>query len=187
MMDSLRAIPRRLAIVALPLALLLALSSVGCEQEANSTSSIAHAAIDPASLYPRSLDQMISSSGVIVRATLRSATAATEAVGGEHRPVQKLRFTVHEYVKGSGPNEIVVVVRPRDTHSTEGAARSEADRLLSERNTTWDDRQALLLLIRPTRDWYSDWYRMPDIESSGRDGRCSQQDFELECVVGAVG
>ena len=162
MMVFLRAIPRRFAIVALPLALLLALSSVGCEQEANSTSSIAHGAINPANRYPKSLDQMISRSDAIVRATLRSATAATEAVGGGHRPVQKLRFTVHEYVKGSGPNEILVVVRPRDTYSTKGVARSEADRLLSERNTTWDDRQALLLLIRPTRDWYSDWYRMPD-------------------------
>ena len=164
MMVCLRAIPQRLAMAALPLALLLALWSVGCEREqgANSTSSIGHGAINPENLYPKSLDQMISRSDVIVRATLRSATAATEAVGGEHRPVQKLRFTVHEYVKGSGPNEILVVVRPRDTYPNKGTARGEADRLLSERNTTWDDRQALLLLIRPTRDWYSDWYRMPD-------------------------
>ena len=110
---------------------------------------------------------MVSRSDVIVRASLLSATAETEAVsGGEgasptYRPVHKLRFTTHEYVKGSGSSEIEVVVRPRHTHPTEAEARDLADWLLSQRNTTWDNRQALLFLIRVTRDSYRDWYDLP--------------------------
>ena len=165
---------RRLALAALPLVSLLTLWSVGCGQEGaepqqETQGTVILKSIDPSNLYAKSLDQMISRSDVIVRASLLSATAATETLSGSgsgsrtYRPVQKLRFTVHEYIKGSGPSEVLVVVRPRDTHSTEEGARKEADRLLSQRNTTWDDRQALLLLIRPTRDWYSDWYSIPDV------------------------
>ena len=110
---------------------------------------------------------MVSRSDVIVRASLLSVVAETEAVsGGEgasptYRPVHKLKFTAHEYVKGSGSSEIEVVVRPRHTHPTEAEARNLADWLLSQRNTTWDDRQALLFLIRVTRDSYRDWYDLP--------------------------
>ncbi len=129
--------------------------------------SIIQAAINPENLYPRSLDEMISRSDVIVRASLLSVTVETETVSGDegasptYRPVHKLRFTAHEYVKGSGLSEIVVVVRPRHTHPTEAEARDLADWLLSQRNTTWDNRQALLFLIRVTRDLYRDWYDLP--------------------------
>ena len=172
MMTFLYAAPRRLAMAALPLVLLLTLWSVGCGQdsaEPETPGTTVFKSINPDNLYAKSLDQMVSRSDVIVRASLLSATAATEALSGSgggsrvYRPVHRLRFTVHEYIEGSGPSEILVVVRPRDTHPTEGAARREADRLLSQRNTTWDDRQALLLLIRATRSWYSDWYSIPDV------------------------
>ena len=133
--------------------------------------SIVQAVINPATLYPESLDQMTMRTDFIVRASLMSATAATEAVSGEagasttYRPVHKLRFTAHEYLKGSGSSDILVVVRPvlqRGIYPAEAEARRQADRLLSQRNTTWDDRQALLFLIRETRDWYSSVYSLPD-------------------------
>ena len=161
---------------------LLALVVVGCGlwsdrpqsgpgSDASTEPDSFHGATNPANLYPRSLDQMITRSDVIVRASLLSAAAATETLSGAegvsptYRPLHKLRFTVHEYIKGSGSAEIVVIVRPRGTLSTEADAHDFADLWLSPRNTTWDDRQALLFLIPETRKWYNDWYDMPNVVS----------------------
>ena len=176
MMLSWYATERRL-VTALPLVLLLTLLSVGCGQDSAEPETPGVTilnSINPDNRFAKSLDQMVSRSDVIVRASLLSAAAATEALSGSgggsrvYRPVHRLRFAVHEYIEGRGPSKILVVVRPRDTQSTEAGARKEADRLLSQRNTTWDDRQALLLLIRPTRDWYSDWYSIPDVKGGAR-------------------
>ena len=51
-----------------------------------------------------SLTEQIVRSTTIVRATLQSAAAAVvaEPDGGGYRPVQELRFTTHEYLKGTG-------------------------------------------------------------------------------------
>ena len=99
---------------------------------------------------PPSLEEQVAHS-VIVRASLASVTPGTETVSnGEgvastYRPLQTLRFTVHEYLKGSGPSEAVVVVRGAHTYLTEVEARRAANR----RNTTWDDREAVLFLSTP--------------------------------------
>ena len=88
-----------------------------------------------------------------MRASLASATAGTEEVPGAgeglaatYRPVHELRFTVHEYLEGSGPNELLVVVRGDQTFPTEALARGEANYAASRRNDSWDDRQAVLFV-----------------------------------------
>ena len=121
--------------------------------------SVMSSAIDPASLYPRSIDQMIRVADAIVRASLLSATAGTESLiveGGTsvYRPIQELRFTAHEYLVGSGSSVIRVIVRSRATYSTDTEALAVAERVTSQRNTTWDDRQAVLFLVTETRSWY---------------------------------
>ena len=106
-----------------------------------------------------SLDEQVFDSDTIVRATLLSAVAGTESVPGDpgvaptHRAVNELRFTVHEYLKGSGPSEVVVVVRDEASYpGTVGTFVLEADALgraqeqLQRRRTTWDDREAVLFL-----------------------------------------
>ena len=46
---------------------------------------------------------------------------------GGYRPVQELRFTTHEYLKGSGPTSLLVVVRGDATATpSEAAARADA-------------------------------------------------------------
>ena len=109
--------------------------------------------INPTWWVPPSLEEQIFESDVIVRASLLSAAAGTETVPSAdagvsptYRPVQDLRFTVHEYLKGSGPNEVLVVVRGEHTYLTEAEARNEADHSVSLRNTTWDGRQGALFL-----------------------------------------
>ncbi len=100
-----------------------------------------------------SLEEQIFKSDVIMRASLLSAAAATETVpsAGEevaqtYRPLQELRFTVHEYLKGSGPAEVLVVVRGEHTYLTDTEAREVADESVSDRNTVWDGRQGAIFL-----------------------------------------
>ena len=108
-----------------------------------------------------SLDEQVFESDTIVRASLLSANAGTESIPSDpgvaptYRAVNELRFTVHEYLKGSGPSEITVVVRDEDyyvrrghtpTHLTQEAALSRAREQLQQRRTTWDDREGVLFL-----------------------------------------
>ena len=81
-----------------------------------------------------------------------SVVARTETVTGSgqassYRPLQELRFTTHEYLKGSGPGEVVVIVEGGKTYATGERAREEADYALSQRNTQWDERQGVLYLL----------------------------------------
>ena len=105
------------------------------------------------SLEEQIYDALSSDSLVVVMASLLSATAGIETVPGDgegatatYRPVHELRFTVREYLEGSGPNEILVVVRGDETHPTEASALREATSTLSSRNTSWDNRQAVLFV-----------------------------------------
>ena len=94
------------------------------------------------------LEEQIFRSTTIVRATLQSAAAAVvaEPDDGGYRPVQELRFTTHEYLKGTGPATLLVAVRGGDTYATEAGARAAADFAIAGRVTTWDARQGVLFL-----------------------------------------
>ena len=60
--------------------------------------------------------------------------------------MNELRFTVQEYLKGSGASEVVIVVRDEDTHVSQGEALSRAQDRLKQRQTTWDEREAVLFM-----------------------------------------
>ena len=113
---------------------------------------IFHPLVNPLSLVSPSIEEQILTSAVIVRASLLSATAGTETVpsgGGvapTYRPLQELRFRAHEYLKGTGPSEALVVVRGDHTYLTEAEALQAATTLVSDRNTTWDGREGVLFL-----------------------------------------
>ena len=135
---------------------LLAFIAVACGRGGlfvpTATPQIQSYAINPASTVPPSLEEQIFKSDLVVRASLISATAGVETipsgplVAPTHRPVQELRFTVHEYLKGAGPGEALIVVRGEHTYLTESEARRAADAAVSRRNTTWDGRQGVLFL-----------------------------------------
>ena len=101
-----------------------------------------HGALNPIWTVPPSIDEQIFRSDTIVRAALLSASAVTEpvshgpGVAPTYRPLQKLRFRAHEYLKGEGPAELLVVVGTNHTHLTEEAARVIADRSVARRITT---------------------------------------------------
>ena len=106
-----------------------------------------------------SIEQQIFLADVIARATLQSATAAVETlpsnpgVAPTYLAVQELRFTVHEYLKGSGPTDLLVVVRSRHANPVEAEARDFAEWAVQARVTTWDARQAVLFLETPSRPY----------------------------------
>ena len=108
-----------------------------------------------------SLEEQVFTSPVIVRASLQAAAAVTETVPSTpgvaptYRPVQELRFTVHEYLKGSGPTTLLVVVRGTHTFLTEAEARADADFAVLRRVTAWDDRQGVLFLQTPAQPYAS--------------------------------
>ena len=111
-----------------------------------------HRASNPEWRVSPSIEEQIFRSDVIVRATLQSATAATETLpsaSGEdptYLAVQELRFTVHENLQGSGPTSLLVVVRGTHAYLTEAGARTDAGHAVELRVTTWDDPQAVLFL-----------------------------------------
>ena len=103
-------------------------------------------------LVSPSLEEQIFTSKFIVVASLSSAAADTETVrSGQgvaptYRALQTLRFSVHEYLKGTGPNEIAVAVRSLHSYLTEAEAQRVAEAQVSQRNTAWDDRRGVLFL-----------------------------------------
>ena len=88
----------------------------------------------------------------IVRASFSSAAAAAEredsgpGIAPVYRPIHELRFQVHEYLKGAGPSQILVLVRGVHTYSDESSAIEVSSKGLSNRNTNWDGNQAILFL-----------------------------------------
>ena len=103
---------------------------------------------DPTWRVAPSLEEQIVGSTTIVRATLQSATAAVvaEPDDGGYRPVQELRFTTHEYLKGTGPATLLVAVRGGAPFASEADARAAADLAIAARVTAWDARQGVLFL-----------------------------------------
>ena len=118
-----------------------------------------------ASIIP-SLDRQIFSSDVIVLANFVSVAAGTETIrkAGEqptYRPTITLTFNAVEYLKGSGPNtfsvELSAIGREQywengeryNGYLTKAKALEEAHRLVSARNTDYDDRPGVLFLKGP--------------------------------------
>ena len=128
-------------------------------------------------LVSPSLEEQIFTSKVIVRASLLSATAGTETVPSDpgvaptYRALQVLRFRAHEYLKGTGPEETVVVVRSDHSYLTEAQARQAATAAMSQRNTAWDGRQGVLFLSALTPPFVS------DEGASGASQRASAEQF----------
>ena len=153
----------RLCLPALALGLLMAVTACGGDQPTSETVAQPSAETD-IHLYPNptwfvapSLNEQIftalnNDSLVIVRASLLSATAGTEEIPGSegvetaYRPMHELRFTAHEYLEGSGPTELLVVVRGDEIFSLQHQALTVANFAASQRTTSWDDRQAVLFI-----------------------------------------
>ena len=128
------------------------------EEDGYSISPIAH--VSP------SIDEQIFVSDIIVVASFISAKAAVQTIPGgfgvspTYRPMQVLTFRATEYLKGTGPTQFTVEVLDKsrgvyvdgslyEGYLKESDAMTAAEEILTERNTTWDTRSAVLFLLGP--------------------------------------
>ena len=106
-----------------------------------------------------SLEEIIVGSDVIARARFLSVNRASIGIVAKagdwidsdvsyYIPAMEHRFEVLEYMKGSGPSEIVAVVYEGQGQefATAQGARLLGTNLVSERDTTWDSREAIVFL-----------------------------------------
>ena len=112
--------------------------------------------------YPSSgasMEERIAGADVVTRATLVSVAAGTTrwfdplrtpSTGDYYIGTLEHTFTVHEYLKGTGDDQIVAlaytVVIPDEGHDIQAKAASDAEAILAVRDTEWDDREAILFL-----------------------------------------
>ena len=96
------------------------------------------------------LEETIAWADVIARVELLSVTAVAEQRAGQttdYIAALDYRFRVLEYLRGSGGNEIVgVVYDGLATFSSSGSAVTQAKALKDERDTQWDNKEAVIFL-----------------------------------------
>ena len=101
-----------------------------------------------------SLEERIVWSDVVARVSLLSVSAAVDSVAylpddssvTVHATVLEFRFRVLEYLKGTGANEIVAIVLGDQRSDTEEEVRAVLPTVTAERETRWDDREAIVFL-----------------------------------------
>ncbi len=100
---------------------------------------------------PTSLEERIFASPVIARVQLDSATSTVESAtsyDGSTKYIALLEFSfnVHEYLKGSGADDIVAVWESSPIFDTRQEAEAALPAIAAARDTRWDDREAIVFL-----------------------------------------
>ena len=110
------------------------------------------------------LKERISNNSIIVRASITSVAGAVDVLRNTAFPFGThidFSLRVHEYLKGSGPDNVVAVVWAGDGYDSREGAQAYLPTLLANRNgQQWEDRQAIIFLD-DSRD------SMPRTEQSG--------------------
>ncbi len=99
---------------------------------------------------PSSLEERILESPVIVRAQFVSASSTVEygttSYGARYMPTLEFRFSVLEYLKGRGANDIVAVWDAAPDFDTRQEAEAALPAISAARNTRWDGYEAIVFL-----------------------------------------
>ena len=111
-------------------------------------------------LGPTSLEERIAGADLIVKARLRNVTAGIERwdpewidmparPGTSYVPVLNHDFSVLEYLKGTGDDQVIAVVYNETEsigYASSGDASAAADAFLARRDTQYDARDAIIFL-----------------------------------------
>ena len=100
------------------------------------------------------LEEKIIIYNTVVQATMTSVSSEVVlasdiyrgTVDSRYRVVLKFNLTVHEYLKGSGPENITAVWLGSITHETSAQAESARTAIVQRRDTQWDDKKAVVFL-----------------------------------------
>ena len=130
---------------------------------ANTGSTSASALVAPVEyLGVTSIEERISASDVIVRARLTNMTTELVTTTGEHWAeyffvALKFHLSVSEYLTGRGANGIVAYWVSLKQFSTRQDAQDAAAGIAAQRDTQWDNREAVLFLHKErARGWSFD-------------------------------
>ena len=112
--------------------------------------------VGSASFYSgvQSLESNILESDVIARVSYLSKRSSSVLRPGQYSyawtAMLEFRFTVHEYLKGTGPAEIGGIVYM--WFETEAQARAAAARIGAAHDSRWDSREAIVFLYSPSKE-----------------------------------
>ena len=102
---------------------------------------------------PATMERRIVDADIIAIVSLASSTTAVETLTYEGQAgyvgALKFTFTVEELLKspaGSSPTQIVAMVSSLQAYAERSDAQAKAEKMASERDTQWDDRQAIVFL-----------------------------------------
>ena len=100
---------------------------------------------------PTSLEERVLASPVIARVQLDSATSTAESATAfdgstKHIALLEFSFSVLEYLKGSGADDIVAVWESRPIYDARQEAEAALPAIVVARDTQWDDREAIVFL-----------------------------------------
>ena len=157
----------------------------------------------------QSIEERIANADIIVRARLSTTTSkVVRGIGDRwsdyYYVAVKLHLTVSEYLKGSGVNGITALAILGGNHDTQKEAEDARPDIISNRVSTWDDREAIIFLTYddpssafspevqrasdyfltiggPLQDMYSlhNRYRKLWLPSTGTSGTGDDQEFLL--------
>ena len=99
----------------------------------------------------QSIEERIANADIIVRARLSTTTSkVVRGIGDRwsdyYYVVVKLHLTVSEYMKGSGVNGITALAILGGNHDTQQEAEDARPDIISNRVSTWDNREAIIFL-----------------------------------------
>ena len=107
----------------------------------------------PALRRPVSLETVIVKSDVIAKVKLVSVAQVVEKLDWPpdertlYAKALEFKFEVLEYLKGSGGSHLVAVAYDLDSrYETKQSAAADGQDFLNERDTRWDDREAIVFL-----------------------------------------
>ena len=93
------------------------------------------------------VEEKVTNSTTVVRATM--ASSSTEVIvypNSKYAVALKFNLAVSEYLKSTGPSRIVAVWVDGNFYDTREKANSRRDVILAERDSQWDDREAIIFM-----------------------------------------
>ena len=111
--------------------------------------------IDPPPAYhgPATMERRIADADIIAIVSLASTATAVETYTDEGQTgyvgALKFTFNIEELIKspaGSSPTQMVAMVGSLQAYAERSDAQAEAEKMARERDTQWDDRQAIVFL-----------------------------------------
>ncbi len=129
---------------------------------------------------PTSLEERIFASPVIARVRLDSATSTAESGtifdgSTKYMVILEFSFSVLDYLKGTGANDIVAVWDADPVFDTRQEAEAALPAIVAARDTQWDAREAIVFLqnsqtylpsTQQTGRYYLSWERGSDLDDN---------------------